>query len=243
MADEDETTRQTRVKLIRILESVSRQLQSDNVDENVIDNVLYRLDWIHSTVVRYADLQIVDQRVVNCIRSAMEDVQSNCGNAANSGLTVVERFFTGERGRPRLQIPFEQLQFLLEKKFKVAEIANLFGTSKSAVERRMNDFGLSARSIYATLTDPELDELISVIQRDFPNAGCKRMTGLLQARDVNVQQVRIRQSMRRVDPEGMLLRALEMQTISQRKYSVAGPLSLWHIDGNHKLIQYVTLTC
>jgi hypothetical protein len=45
--------------------------------------------------------------------------------------------------------------------------------------------------------------------------------------------------MQRVDPEGILLRALEMNTIRRRQYSVAGPLSLWHIDGNHKLIRYV----
>ena len=240
MADE-ETNRQTRDELVRILGAVSRQLQSDNVDENVIDNVLHRLDWIHSTVIRYADLEIVDQRVVNCIRSAMEELlrSINYYNATNFASAITNRVFTGERGRPRLQIQFEQLQ-LLEKNFKVAEIANLFGTSKRTVERRMNDFGLSARDSYSTLTDQELDELITVIQRDFPNAGSKRMTGLLRARDVNVQQTRIRQSMRRVDPEGTLLRALEMKTICRRKYSVAGPLSLWHIDGNHKLIRFVT---
>ena len=147
--------------------------------------------------------------------------------------------FNGEKGRPRLQIPLEHLRFLLEKKFKVAEIANLFGSSKRTVERRMKDFGLSAATTYTQLSDQQLDELIRDIQRDFPNAGCKRVTGLLRARNVYMQQARIRQSMRRVDPEGILLRALELNTIRRRQYSVAGPLSLWHIDGNHKLIRYV----
>ena len=242
MADEDDTSRQTRAELVRILELVSRQLQSDNVDENVIDNVLHRLDWVYSTIVRYADLEIIDQRVVNCIRSAIEELlRSNFCNAANCASAIVERVFTGERGRPRLEIQFEQLQFLVENNFKVSEIANLFATSKRTIERRMNDFGLSARDTYTTLTDQELDELITVIQRDFPNAGSKRMTGLLRARDVNVQQTRICESMRRVDPEGTLLRALEMQTICRRKYTVPGPLSLWHIDGNHKLIRLVSV--
>ena len=139
----------------------------------------------------------------------------------------------------RPQIPLEHLRFLLEKKFKVAENANLFGSSKRTVERRMKDFGLSAATTYTQLLDQQLDELIRDIQRDFPNAGCERVTGLLRARDVYMQQARIRQSMRRVDPEGILLRALELNTIRRRQYSVAGPLSLWHIDGNHKLIRYV----
>ena len=161
------------------------------------------------------------------------------GGEGCSRFTITRQIFTGEKGRPRIQIPLEHLRFLLERKFKVGEIANLFGTSKRTVERRMKDFGLFAAATYAPLSDQQLDELIRDIQRDFPNAGCKRVTGLLRARGVYMQQARIRQSMRRVDPEGILLRALEMNTIRRRRYSVAGPLSLWHIDGNHKLIRYV----
>lgn len=88
-----------------------------------------------------------------------------------------------------------------------------------------------------------LDSLITDIQRDSPSVDYKRVTGLLRARGVYLQQARIRQSIRRVDPEGILLRALEMNIIRRRHYSVAGPLSLWHIDGNHKLIRYVINSC
>ena len=34
-----------------------------------------------------------------------------------------------KKGRPWLQIPFEHLRFLLERKFKVGKIANVVGTS------------------------------------------------------------------------------------------------------------------
>ena len=44
--------------------------------------------------------------------------------------------------------------------------------------------------------------------------------------------------MRRVNPDGVLLRALELRAVRRRRYQVRGPLSLWHIDGNHKLIRY-----
>ena len=46
------------------MESILRQLQSENVDENVVDSVQYRLDWIFNTVARYADLQIVELTAV-----------------------------------------------------------------------------------------------------------------------------------------------------------------------------------
>ena len=236
----DQNSRQTRIELNNVLHSVLRQLQSENLDENLIDRVQYRLDWIYSTVVRYVDLDIVDERVVNCIRLAMECLQQNSGSNSNTfHALAAERVFSGERGRPRLQIPFEKMVFLLEKKFKIDEIAKLFITSKSTVERRMRDFGLSAGNFYTSLSDEQLDALITDIQRDFPNVGCKRVTGLLRARGIHMQQDRIRQSMHRVDPEGVLLRALELNIIRRRHYNVAGPLSLWRVDGNHKLIPYV----
>ena len=236
MANLLETCSNIRIELKNILESILRTLQSENLDENLVDSISYRLDWVYNTVVRYADLHIVDERFVHCIGNAKRCVEAH--SAEDSQFALVERvYFAGERGRPRLQIPCENLRFLLEKNFKVAEIANIYGTSKSTIERRMKDLGLSARAMFSSLSDEQLDEIISEIQHDFPNIGCKRMTGLLRARDVNVQQSRIRQSMRRVDPEGTLLRALEINIIHRRRYNVAGPLSLWHIDGNHKLIR------
>ncbi|XP_036417029.1 uncharacterized protein LOC118800955 [Colossoma macropomum] len=44
--------------------------------------------------------------------------------------------------------------------------------------------------------------------------------------------------MRREDPEGSEMRALQLHTVRRRRYSVPAPNSLWHIDGNHKLIRW-----
>ena len=43
--------------------------------------------------------------------------------------------------------------------------------------------------------------------------------------------------MRQVDPEGTMARRLNV--IHHRCYSVPAPRSLYHIDGNHKLIRYL----
>ncbi len=37
------------------------------------------------------------------------------------------------------------------------------------------------------------------------------------------------------------MRRLRLRVLSRRQYSVPGPNSLWHIDGNHKLIRSVIL--
>ena len=149
-----------------------------------------------------------------------------------------DQVHSAKRGRPRFEIPHAQLQFFVEKGFKVAEIAQLFGTSSSTVERRLAEFGLSIRTTYAQLSDKDLDAVASEIMREIPNVGCKRMTGFLLGCSLLVQQIRIRESMRRVNPQGALGRALELNVI-RRSYHVQGPLSLWHIDGNHELIGLV----
>lgn len=41
-----------------------------------------------------------------------------------------------------------------------------------------------------------------------------------------------------VDPFGIFLRGLQINLVPRVPYSVPGPLSLWHIDGNHKLIRW-----
>ena len=51
-----------------------------------------------------------------------------------------------------------------------------------------------------------------------------------------MQRSRVRQCLCEEDPLGTALRWNE--TIYRRKYSVPAPNSLWHIDGNHKLIKY-----
>lgn len=71
----------------------------------------------------------------------------------------------------------------------------------------------------------------------FPNCGYRRTRGFLRAKGLHVQWRRIQDSMRRVCPEGILMRALQLTTVERRIYTVRSPLSLWHVDGNHKLIR------
>ena len=99
------------------------------------------------------------------------------------------------------------------------------------------------RQRYSDFSDNDLDLIVERLMREFPNSGYKRMTGLLHNAGYRIQQNRIRESMRRVNPDGVLLRALELRAVRRRRYQVPGPLALWHIDGNHKLIRYSTVCC
>ena len=63
------------------------------------------------------------------------------------------------------------------------------------------------------------------------------MIGYLKVRSIIVQEKLLREAMGRVQPEDILLRSLLLKAISPRKYKVKGTNSLWHVDGNHKLIR------
>ena len=233
MADEQAMIRRL---LNNSLVSIIRELASEILVSDRIDSLYYRIDWLYHTTVRYLDTGIIDARIVRCLREAKDCLYRSRSRSLSTSLQA-QKTFTGERGRPVFDIPKEQLEFLTEKKFTVGEMAQLFGVSKRTLERRLSEFGLRVRANYARLTDAELDATVNDIIADFPNVGCKRMSGLLLGRGLRIQQSRIRECMRRVNPEGVLLRALELRLIQRRSYYVQGPLSLWHIDGNHKLIR------
>ena len=102
---------------------------------------------------------------------------------------------------------------------------------------RMSDYGLHVGTYYSGITDDALDGAIQEIKSDFPAVGYRMTHGILIGRGIRVQVSRVREAMRRCDPEGVALRWLRGMH-SRRVYSVHGPQALWHIDGNHKLIRY-----
>ena len=142
---------------------------------------------------------------------------------------------TGSRGRPAYEIPAEQLEHLLNIGFTCPAIATLFGVSLRTIRNRMSEMGLSVRGLYTLIDDSELDATVRDIKQIFPSCGYRMMLGHLRSRGVRVSQMRVRESLNRIDPVGVFLR--RSCSIQRRTYNVSSPLALWHIDGNHKLIR------
>lgn len=139
------------------------------------------------------------------------------------------------RGRPRIQIDENQLSFLIEKGFRVKDIASIFSCSRRTIERRMNDLGVRARD-YSSVSDAELDDMVSSIINLHPQSGQKTVSGRLRSQGYRIQRYRVRDSIRRVDPSGVEARV--RRVLHRRKYHVRSPNSLWHLDGYHKLIRW-----
>lgn len=65
--------------------------------------------------------------------------------------------------------------------------------------------------------------------------GPESVRAQLRSAGVLIQRRRVRASMLRTNPEAAVLRATS-QRLHRRTY-VAGPNSVWHLDGYHKLIR------
>lgn len=91
----------------------------------------------------------------------------------------------------------------------------------------------------SNISDVELDQHLRDAMVSLPYIGERLISGFFRTKDITVQRRRIRDAIRRVDPYGLKQRReLLHKRIRRRVYSVPNPHSLWHFDGNHKLIRW-----
>jgi len=228
--------------LHRIVSDLSTYVDGRQIGQDLLDTYHLQLELVYRELVAAELLEEPVSVPLECVRGALalvrDALESDSPYPGLSGYrapTVHE----GTSGSPRFDIPRNMLACLLEIRFTVPQMAHILGVSVRAVRRRMSEYVLNVRAFYSALTDDRLDTIVGEIQAQFPTCGNRQMQGHLLARGIRVQQRRIRESQRRVDPEGSVLRRL--RTINRRSYQVNGPLALWHIDGNHKLIRYVVV--
>lgn len=123
-------------------------------------------------------------------------------------------------GHPKIVIEKEKLKNLLDTHLPVSCIAKFLCVSRRTIYRRMQEFGLFVRGSYSTVTDQELDNMISAIKSQMPNAGYRMVQGHLVSMGLRIQWWRMMASMHRVDAAGIFLRLTELGCVVRRSYSV-----------------------
>jgi hypothetical protein len=91
-------------------------------------------------------------------------------------------------------------------------------------------YSMSSMASPSTMTDDELDNLLLQLKTHFRRAGITMLDGMLRQLGHRVPRDRIRASLLRIDP---VHRVFDRIHIRRRVYSVPGPNSLWHHDGQH----------
>ena len=98
-------------------------------------------------------------------------------------------------------------------------------------------YQISRRQHFTTIANEDLDNHVRRLTHGNPSVGQRSVQGMLQAEGLTIQRERVAESLIRVDAASVAMRWC--QAIKRRTYQVPGPNSLWHIDGNHKLIRYL----
>jgi hypothetical protein len=98
----------------------------------------------------------------------------------------------------------------------------------------------------SSLPDHALDDIIIRLRSHYRRAGISMLDGMLRRLGHRVPRERIRESLMRIDP---VQRVFQRIRIRRRVYSVPGPNSLWHHNGQHGMNYHMislfvcTLTC
>ena len=145
-----------------------------------------------------------------------------------------------ERGRPRIEVNIEEVEFLRSLNFKWEKIASILGISRWTLYRRIREEGVHEDLQFSDISDDDLDILVMQIKEEHRNHGEVLIAGHVAVRNVRVQRTRLRASIHRVDPVNTAQR--RSTAVVRRIYNVGSPNEVWHFDGHHKLIRWRFVT-
>ena len=149
----------------RVVTDLSPFQGGRSIPTNVLDCSLLPLEHVYrELLLRDTSVGLNSREIQACeeIRMALHSLQ-NLEERSEAELSSPSITPTGFIGRPRFNIPVSQLRYLVESHFTVSQIASMIGVSVQTIHRRMADNGLSVSEQYSELTDPELDDIVSVI--------------------------------------------------------------------------------
>ncbi|XP_022311962.1 uncharacterized protein LOC111117174 [Crassostrea virginica] len=227
----NEMRRLLRQKVINIINCLK-----NNRTFNIERDIENTMDMI-SQLAAIVDIDEIIELFTRCVKLFQEETYFHEYKRSHFKAHPCQR--TG-RGRPSFEISEEILEFFLDNSFKISEMADMLCVSPSTVKRRLKEFNLNVHNTYSTISEPDLHKLVESVVKEFPEAGTKSIQSILVTKRHRLQRQRVRDAVRKVDPEGILFRRLflSVHRIQRRTYNVRAPRALWHIDGNHKLIRW-----
>ena len=165
-----------------------------------------------------------------CLRSLSEEWHRYIAKMEHASESLKYRAVASNhrgRSRPRFILSKEQLEYLRSLSFSWTHIVLLLGISRMTLFRRREGFGLLDEPD-RLLSNSEIVAKVSEIKHILPDAGEKLILGKLKSMGYNVTRVRVRDTLRSVDPINTALR-WQGEITACRPYSVPEPNSLWHI--------------
>ena len=150
--------------------------------------------------------------------------------------TPIKLIHTGWPGRPCKLIDTTWLEEATKPNCLISLklLAESLRVHCNTLRRKLKEVGLYKR--FSSISNTDLDALLKMFKVRRPESGLSYITGFLRRHGMRVQGARIRQSYKRVNTLGRVLRRNER--ILRREYGSPRPNFCWHGDGHHKLIRW-----
>ena len=169
-----------------ITSSTLRQIEnSNNVDRDNLDFRIRQFDQIvrHLQHIVNVDSPIADELAAVLLSiEAISETLENSTNGNRASIQVTSLEYSGT-GRPKLNVSYDHIYFLLKNGFKCTIIAKMLQTSLTTLRRRM---------FQSTITELELDDKVREIVRYFPQIGYRRLLGELERQSIRITRCKAR---------------------------------------------------
>ncbi|XP_013854996.1 uncharacterized protein LOC106510817 [Austrofundulus limnaeus] len=223
--------------LQRVRDRVASVVNTQPIDFEYLSHVCSQELRFVRAGATYIDLP---DNVLECLQQLSEVVNSFLSQRVVTpqfnNMAVAE--WNGNVGRPRLNISSQTLQDLLGTNLPLTSLTRYCEVSRSTIYKRVKEHGFSVRKCYSDIPDDVLDQKVRSIKARMPHAGYRLVKGSLQAMGHRIPWNRVKLSLQRVDGAGIISRMIQLSCIARRTYCVPAPLSVVHVDTNHKLIRY-----
>nr|XP_018901411.1 PREDICTED: uncharacterized protein LOC109033301 [Bemisia tabaci] len=231
--------------VLRNFESVTNCIRQNNIE--FLSLHVPTLNENYHLFSQVVATNLYDNVNINGLLSQLVDIFRNLLDQAEDliGRSSIERTFERiqlplirERlnGRPRIDIPAPQVNALRQCGATWTRIAKVFNVSRRTLTNRLQDNHIEDPRTSHVMSDEELFVAITAIKREFPSAGLRYVWGALKAQHLYVPRRLVQSHLRAIDPIGVLSR--RRIRLRRRQYKVKGANSLWHIDGNEKIVNW-----
>ena len=181
-------------------------------------------------------IQMLVNTLLQLLRERLSTLREQIVNCSDTDILIhpVLPQETSTGGRRRYIVSSDQIEVLGSTGMSWTAIANFLGISTKILQRRRTEYGMSDN--FCNIADDELETNVRDIVRLTPLSGESYVRGALRGRGINVQRSRVRKAIQNIDPINRAIR--RRYTIQRRLYNVKKPNHLWHVDSNHKLINW-----
>ena len=188
-----------------LLEVLSSCNSSDEESlEHDFDDLYTHANLLYHHDVRLASVHMIEESKITKLRN-VADLLTEKRDSLQSTRFYAQAEQRASPGRPKLIITESQLSYLSDYGFKAVDMARMFDVSVATIHRRLRDFDMSVSHSFSNIDNNVLDSIILDIKQQHPISGYRMVLGHLRSSGLFIQQTRVRESMRRVDPKGTVM--------------------------------------